>query len=123
MQSIYGPPPGARQPRRGSKPRPTPRWKQALQGLALVIVGLAAFALLVWLEVSSGGGDDDDDPLHRLERLQFNLPRYDPIVFDMPIFKPMQAATIIPSSAIHPAEPAAASKPARRLQTAGIISR
>ena len=121
MESIYGPPPGARQPRRGSKPRPTSRWKQALQGLALVIVGLAAFALLVWLEGSGGG--DDDDPLHRLERLQFNLPRHDPIVFDMPIFTPMQAATIIPSSAIRPAEPAAASKPARRLQTAGIISR
>lgn len=121
MESIYGPPPGARQPRRGSKPRPTSRWKQALQSLALVIVGLAAFALLVWLEGSGGG--DDDDPLHRLERLQFNLPRHDPIVFDTPIFKPMQAATIIPSSAIHPAEPAAASKPARRLQTAGIISR
>ena len=62
MQSIYGPPPSARQPRRGSKPRPTSRWQQALQGLALVIVGLAAFALLVWLE-GSGGGDDDEDEL------------------------------------------------------------
>ena len=122
MESIYGPPPGARQPRRHSKPRPTPRWKQALQALLLVTLCFAGFALLVWFEVSSGGGDDDDDPLRRLERLQFNLPRYDPIVLDMPIFKPMQAATIIPRSAIHPAEPAA-SKPARRLQTAGIISR
>ena len=122
MESIYGPPPGARQPHRSSAPRPTPRWQQALQGLLLLIVGIAAFALLVWLEASNGGGYDDDDPLRQLERIHFNPPRYDPIIFDMPAFKPLQSAEIIPRSAIHPAE-ASATTPPRRLQTADIISR
>ena len=126
MESIYGPPPGARQPHRRGTPRKIARWQQALRMLALVIVGFAAFVLLVWLEVESGGGYDDDDPLHRLQQLQFNIPRYNPIVldpaiFDVPVFKPLQSASIIPASAIHPAE--ASAKPApKRLQTAGIIS-
>src|SRR5690349_2332302 len=124
MESIYGPPPGARQPRRRGQPRKLARWQQALRVVALTIVGCAAFVLLVWLEVESGGGGyDEDDPLRRLERLQLNLPHYnpavfDPIVFDMPVFKPLQSAEIIPSSAIHPAE--ASAKPApKRLQSAG----
>ncbi len=119
MKSIYGPPPGARQPRKRGAKRPTPRWKQALQSVLLLIVGLAAFALLVWLEASGG---DDDDPLHRLERIRIDLPRYDPVVFDIPAFKPLQSAELIPSSAIHPAE-STANKPPRPLQTADIISR
>lgn len=119
MESIYGPPPGARQPHRRSSSRPPPRWQPALQGFLLLIVGIAAFALLIALEA---GGGDDDDPLRRLERIQLNLPRYDPIIFDMPAFKPLQSAEIIPNSAIHPAE-ASATAPPKRLQTAGIISR
>ena len=114
MESIYGPPPGARQPPRSSAPRPTPRWQQALQGLLLLIVGVAAFGLLVWLEA----GGDDGDPLRRLEHIQLNLPSYEPISFDMPAFKPLQSAEIIPRSAILPAETSA---PQRPLQTADII--
>ncbi len=121
MKSIYGPPPGARQPRRRSAKQPTPRWKQALQGVTLLLVGLAAFALLVALEASSGD-DAYDDPLRRLDRIHFEPPRYDPSLFDIPVFKPLQSADLIPSSAIHPAE-ATATKPPRPLQTADIISR
>ena len=124
MESIYGPPPGARQPRRRDSSR-EPSWRKALRVTGLVIVGFGAFVLLVWLEVENGGGYDDDDPLHRLQQLQFQ-PYHpivlDPIVFDLPVFKPLQSAEIIPSSAIHPAETRAKPAP-KRLQTAGIISR
>lgn len=126
MESIYGPPPGARQPRRRGAGK-EPSWRKALRVTGLVIVGFGAFVLLVWLEVESGGGDDDDDPLYRLQQLQFNVPPYNPIVFDpslfeVPVFKPLQSAEIIPASAIHPAETRAMPAP-KRLQTAGIISR
>ena len=113
MESIYGPPPRARHHKTGPS-RPKPRWQQALQGLLLLIVGVAAFGLLVWLEA----GGDDGDPLRRLEHIQLNLPSYEPISFDMPAFKPLQSAEIIPRSAILPAETSA---PQRPLQTADII--
>lgn len=124
MESIYGPPPGARQPQRGrkhSEPRPVPRWKQALGTTAAVLGGVGLFVILVALEE---GDSDIEDSIRNLQRIQWNLPRHDPIVFDMPAFKPLQSAEIIPRSAIHPAgHPAEASATPRRLQTAGIISR
>lgn len=125
MESIYGPPPGARQPVRGRKPAASePSWKRALGSvLVMVIFGVGIFSILLYLDVDTGGSDIDD-ALRNIPRLNLELPRYEPLHLDLPAFKPLQSADIIPRSAIIPAGAEVSATPTpKRLQTAGIISR
>lgn len=117
MQSIYGPPPEKR--RRGPG-----LVRKTLRVLGLVVLGLAVFVALVWLE----GPAEDPVDLDRLIRIPaMPMPAFD-YKFDASAFRPLQTADIIPSSAIHPAETKpqklrSATTASRPLKSAGIISR
>ncbi len=125
--SLYGPPPD-RDPRakRGGDGPARPRG--VLATLGLVVLGVACFVALVWLD---GPGEPDGPDIDQLMRIQqrLQMPQiYDggftPV--DLTPFEPLQSATLIPSSAIHPAEvTGATSTPPtiiEPLQSAGIIS-
>lgn len=124
MQSIYGPPPGSR-PRRRLEKRKRGPLRRVLEALGVIVLCTGCFILLVALEISGDDGPDLSDL-----RIPITMPVYDHAAIfnnlDSNAFRPMQTASIIPSSAIHPATNSAPTRRRRAdkpLQSAAIIQR